>query len=463
MHGVEPPPAGSWRFNPGESAMRSSKEGHQEFELKNHFTKSFEPDDLEDVKDLEGDWFAKPEAIEFDDGDHDIDIWGENEIQGLTDKHQNRGSTITLDERRAFQKIFSDIFKSSQSSRKEDWLSNNEVGMDVGTRGGQKAKAKLDGILTTALRLSSQESKSKVEGIEAAIERYPLALQVAAARALGLVNNEGVRAEVASIEDTTLGTEELEALREPERARVEGMMKTVNTDFELWAVMEKEVFPLIAKLGLEDAPAPQAAVVSKRAKNRRKRGTTTEVVPEENEQLESAQLMRAEDGVSPLALYGPLYPSYLLFGLRLLDRGFAKPSPLTLALLPRIKSFGFTSHVLGASTQFYNELLRIYHYRQEDFRGMLDLLTEMENAAVDVDEETLGIILDVLQDQRIADRGVRGPSIKALWTMPEFAQKRFYDWRKTIYGTIEERERNAGHTLPDEDMLSPFKSRKHLV
>jgi hypothetical protein len=143
--------------------------------------------------------------------------------------------------------------------------------------------------------------------------------------------------------------------------------------------------------------------------------------------------------VSPLALYGPLYPSYLLLGLRLLDRGFAKPSPLALALLPRIKSSGFTSHVLGASTQFYNELLRIYHYRQDDFRGMIDLLAEMENSALDVDDETLGIVLDVIKAQRSINHGAKGPAVKALWSMPEFAHKKFEFWRDVIHKAIFER------------------------
>jgi Mtf2 family len=438
MSGVEPPPAGSWEFHTEKSAFRNSKGGHTEFELRRHFTKSFETNELEE-ENLEGASFAKSEAIEFDDDDLDADIWGKDETQELTDMHQNRGSTITVTERRAFQKIFSDIIESSRSSRKVDWFGDDGDELVTGPESKQKAKSKLDDILTTALR---RESPSKREEIEAAVERYPPALQAAAARALGLVPGEPASDGVASTEDKLLDTEVLETLRAPECARVEGLMKNAKTDFELWAVMEKEVFPLINRLGLEDVPDPQATVVTKGLKSKKKRGKSTEETPEAVHQPESIQLMRAGGQISPLALYGPLYPSYLLFGLRLLDRGFAKPSSLALALLPKIKSFGFISHVLGASTQFYNELLRIYHHRQDDFRGMLDLLTEMENAALDVDEETLGIVIDVIQARRIANRGGKGPAIKALWGMPEFAPKKFYAWRHTIHSAMADRERN---------------------
>jgi hypothetical protein len=428
MSGMDPPSAGSWDFDPKEGSFQKA------FKIKKHFTKPYEPGKKEI---LEEDDFTPPEAIHFDEG-LDSDLWGEDEIQQLTDSHQSRGSTITARERRAFQKIFSDIFESSlrPSAKKEDWFNDDDL-EDSRPENKQRAKSKLDNILTSSIR---RESLSNREGIEAAVERYPPALQAAAARAMGLANNEEDEG-AALVEGTQLDEQQLEALREPECTRVEGLMKNAKTDLELWDVMEKEVFPLIAKLGLEDASSSESAVVPKgvESKKKREKKTNTEEVPEEVQQPELNQLMKAEHEVSPLSIYGPLYPSYLLLGLRLLDRGFAKPSPLALALLPRIKSFGFISHVLGASTQFYNELLRIYHYRQDDFRGMLDLLTEMEDSALDVDDETLGIVLDVIKAQRFIQLGAKGSAIKALWRMPEFAHHRFIDWRDSIHRAIYER------------------------
>ncbi|PMD42594.1 hypothetical protein L207DRAFT_510827 [Hyaloscypha variabilis F] len=437
MSGVEPPSGGSWEFDPEKSAFRSSKEGQKEFQTRKHFSKSFEPDVIAEPEDLEGHAYTMPEDIEFDEEfDNAVgDLWGKDEIQELTSRHQNRESTITVSERRAFQKIFTDIIEGPHrpSHRKEGLFSNDDLELVAGPENKQKAKSKLDDILTSAIMKESKGSLVNQDSLEAAIERYPPALRPAAARALGFIDNTA--GETASIKRQELNEEELEALREPEYTRVEGLMKKAKSDFELWNVMEKEVFSLIAKLGLEDVRS------SKVPKNKKRRGKKPgiEGITEETDLSQVSEPIEAGKAVSPLALYGPLYPSYLLLGLRLLDRGFAKPSPLALALLPRIKSFGFTSHVLGASTQFYNELLRIYHYRQDDFRGMIDLLAEMENSALDVDDETLGIVLDVIKAQRSINHGAKGPAVKALWSMPEFAHKKFEFWRDVIHKAIFER------------------------
>jgi len=360
----------------------------------------------------------------------------------LTDTHQNRGSTITIAERHAFQKIFSDIFENSQrlSSRKEALFSDGDTETDAEPRNQHKAKSKLDSILISAMRRERPGTRAEVE---AAVERYPPPLRAAAARAMGLIDDEANHEEAPSRKGKVLGTEELETLREPERARVEGLMKNARSDFELWDIMEEEVFALIARLGLEDAPKAMDAAVPKRAKNKKGgKESAPEVVPEDKKPSKHSQslLNEPQRGVSPLSLYGPLYPSYLLLGLRLLDRGFAKPSPLALSILPRMKSLGCISHVLGASTQFYNELLRIYHYRQDDFRGMFNLLTEMERSALEVDEETLEIVLDVMRTQFSVRRGEKGSAIRALWSMPEFMPNKFRVWRDNIQYAIDERE-----------------------
>jgi Mtf2 family len=444
MSGAEPPLGGSWNYDHDKSSFRSATEGQKELEIRKHFRKSFKPNGMEGLEDLEAVAFTMPEGIDFDEEvDGQItNLWGKDEIQELTDRHSNRESTITHTERQAFQKIFKDMLDSSQrpSRRKEDFFSDDDLKMVAGPESKQKAKARLDDILTSAILKQSRRSLDNEKNLGAVIERYPPALRPAAARALGFTGSESDRA--VSLDRQELSEQELEALRAPECTRVEGLMKTARTDFDLWDVMEKEVFPLIAKLGLEDAsPTSQNAEIAKlvRRKNKRGKNANEGEVPEVNDLAESNPVIETGNGVPPVSLYGPLYPSYLLFGLRLLDRGFIKPSPLALALLPRIKSFGFTSHVLGASTQFYNELLRIYHYRQDDFRGMLDLLAEMENSALEVDDETLGIVLDVIKAQRSIHAGAKGPAIRALWSMPEFARGKFEFWRDRIRRAIYER------------------------
>ena len=67
---------------------------------------------------------------------------------------------------------------------------------------------------------------------------------------------------------------------------------------------------------------------------------------------------------------------------------------------------------------------------------MLDLLTEMETSALEVDEETLSIVLDVIKAQKRSYFSDKGPALKALWSMPEFAHHKFEAWRNSIHRAI---------------------------
>ncbi|KAI9049403.1 hypothetical protein LZ554_006437 [Drepanopeziza brunnea f. sp. 'monogermtubi'] len=435
---------------------------------------------------------ADNSPIEFDEELEDEDIFqgGSDDIQDLTMKPESPNSTITETERAAFQKIFSDIFQRSQRSGSPGIGSDgfNDAYSASGRaeqhdegpsfavpstmsdkpvlENQREARLKLENIFATAMKASVLSR----EQMEAAIKRYPPPLRAAAAKAMGYVAEED---EAAAGETTRrlLDTEQLETLREPERARVEALMISAKTDFELMEIMEKEVFSLIAKLGLADAPnsgvkpsQEDSPTKAKRVKGwkkaelRAKREQNQALAPKQTDELseevreEPTEESEVEstipavpkgplDGVSPLALYGPLYPSYLLFGLRLLDRSFAKPSPLALSILPKIKSLGFISHVLGASTQLYNELLRIYRYRYDDFRGMLDLLSEMEDAALDFDEDTYKIVRDIVKLQTSILRGEKGTALFALWRMPEFERHRFPKWHAKIREAVREKER----------------------
>ncbi|PBP20818.1 hypothetical protein BUE80_DR008438 [Diplocarpon rosae] len=421
-------------------------------------------------------------------------------FQGFSWKRRSGDSTITESERAAFQKIFSDIFERSKRTRSNLGAGNDGFfdRSDKHDEGPDKSSADLmetedrfsvkkDDKLNANLKLNQilsmamQRTTQTREQMQAAIEKYPPTLQAAAAKAMGYVEED--MEQEARFSRRFLDAEELETLRQPERARVEGLMSAASTDFELMEIMEKEVFSLISKLGLEDTRTAQSVVQhqetgppkrkpkgwkkaelralreQKASKNGKAKlaGKQETTLPETTTDSETGTVRSPdttppsttaaddfERGVSPLALYGPLYPSYLLFGLRLLDRSFAKPSPLTLSILPKIKSLGFISHVLGASTQFYNELLRIYRYRYDDLRGMRRLLNEMEQAALEFDKDTFYIVCDVADLQFSIYRGEKGSTMKALWTMPEFAHSSspnsFRNWKLRIWEAVHEKD-----------------------
>jgi Mtf2 family len=343
-----------------------------------------------------------------------------------------RESTITVTEKYAFERIFADIIARSKTAGAGATSSsgppnNQAVVLTKKSIRGRKAKESLRSIM--------KEATKTQEELRANVYKYPIPLRAAAAKALGLASAKPTE----SLQDEIIGnTDELENIRQPERERVESLMRDAKTDIELWQVMEDEVFALVAKLGLEEKPKIQAGDTKPRARKNKKKA------PEEANNDVPATAGSGQ--LLDLNIHGPLYPSHVLLGLRLLDRSFAKPSPLVLNVLPRIKSLGIVSHVLGASTALYNELLRIYWIRYDDFVGVSKLLNEMDQAGLEFDEETLNIVNEINQAQLKVRRGDRGAMLQALWSMPEFAPGKFRGWKEKIRASIEER----GTESPDE-------------
>ncbi|KAF7505287.1 hypothetical protein GJ744_001074 [Endocarpon pusillum] len=86
-----------------------------------------------------------------------------------------------------------------------------------------------------------------------------------------------------------------------------------------------------------------------------------------------------------------LYPALLLLTLRLLTSHYPL-SHYPSTLLPRIRTLGLRSYVLGTCTQLYNTLLLHRWSVYSDLRSMDRLLHEMERGGVDFDAETISII-----------------------------------------------------------------------
>jgi len=215
-------------------------------------------------------------------------------------------------------------------------------------------------------------------------------------------------------------------------------MHAASTDLELWGVMEQEVFGLVEKLGL----AEEKEVSQPKTRRRRGKKKPVEEAVESSSKALAPDVSAKNDPLN-LEIYGPLYPSFLLLGLRLLERSFAKPSPLVNNILPRIKSMGLMSHVLGASTALFNEQLRIMWYRNDDFLGALDLLREMEQAGLDFDEETLRIVIDISRMQMSTRSGLNGQHLQTLWLLPEFATGKFKVWEAKIQESLVARATTA--------------------
>lgn len=415
----------------------------------------YRPEDTErqadipwETKDMVEDGFEDMEASEFYNAEEDI-FEEENEDDAWTrksDPSQDRQTTITPSERAAFETIFENIRNKTKNAQRYDAF-DDETPLDPAA--SQRAKARLEGILGNAMTADIPRTRDEKQII---VNRYPPSLRALAAKAVGLDFDESHYEEATKEEEEVLDSDQLEELRKPIRESVEVKMRAAKTDFDLWAVMEAEVFPLISRLGLEGTEqkeTPPKKRVKKAKVPKPAKTLKTEpgklALPSEKEQIPQFEpIVHEGQVVSPLAFYGPLYPSYLLLGLRILDRSFAKPSPLTLSILPKIKSLGLISHVLGASTQLYNELLIIYWYRYDDFRGAINLLSEIEQSGLNFNKETLEIVEDIRNMQIRILRGDRGETLKALWSLPEFAPGKFGYWQRKITKMLNERSETEG-------------------
>lgn len=387
---------------------------------------------------LANDAVSEADDIQFDmaksyDPFEEEDIFSEYEAEPdftIPSARKPGESTITLEERDTFQSIFSDIYARSQTTKPQP-----QSLVDLSEVNQENAREKLHSIMEEAVRLPQNTlftSQPREKNLDT-LKQYPIALRAVAARALGL-EGKPTRSNEPPQEKPV---DKYKEFRQQEQERVEAAMRAAPTDIALWAVMEKEVFNLIPRLGLEERKAP-ATPPSKKKGRKASRKEAVKTAAEEPTGMTPAS--------EPLNinLYFPLYASYLLYGLRLLHHSFARHSPLACNVLPRIKSLGLVSHVLGGTTALYNELLRIYWFQYDDFSGVIRLLEEMEESGLELDEETLDVVTDIQQMQArylfSREQKAQRTPIHLLWTMNEFAPGKFRSWQTRIRDTLEREE-----------------------
>ncbi|KXX73877.1 hypothetical protein MMYC01_204629 [Madurella mycetomatis] len=300
-------------------------------------------------------------------------------------------------------------------------------------------------------KLHPLEQASGAKEWEKAMLRFPPGLRKAARMALNVIesdrqaekltlppdeemsDDQRLAAQIDLALDPLAKSVQNEALRRRERNRVEIRMREAKTDFELWDVLEEEVFPMIKKLDIASGEK-KGTERRKRSRRRKKHDGAPADASINQDKL-------------PMHIYGPLYPVYLLRALHLLDTQFTRSSPLALSILPRVKELGAASYVLGVSTPFYNELARILWDRYGDPTAVFDLLEEMRAAGLYCDEGTRDIVADIQQYFQEVYGGMRGPFLRELMSFPEYefaVLPRVNHWQKTIATQIVERREEMG-------------------
>lgn len=391
-------------------------------------------------------------------------------------------STITLEERHTFEAIFEDIYKRTQAGTMNASGKAQARELQAKKIDPSAAKQKLATILNDGK--PAQEVEEQSHGSMADLKSYPQALRAVAAQALGLTKKPGASGKAPKVTKKVATAQDLE--RTKERERIEKLLVNAPSDIALWAVMEKEVFSLIPRLGLGVEAEKSAGPTIRDRRTRKGKLLAAEAAVDASKQAEARSEAAPSstpdaDAEQPkkleMAVYSPLYPSLLLRSLQLLNSGFQKSSPLTLNVLPRIKSLGLASHILGASTPFYNELMRVYYYTYSDFKGVAKLLLEMLNSGQEMDQDTHKVVMEIVRMQarlgkarmlvEARARGMEPPlgvtlgdkagiseGLRRLYEMPMFLGKGkvgkgrgregvFLGWERAIKRDLEESEQKS--------------------
>lgn len=388
-------------------------------------------------------------------------------------KEQAALSTLTSGERDTFERIFSDIERRelrplAQPGNENDTGNRNPVEEGEGRNdlvtalraildhanesfGGQSdTRVDFDPLSPMRELQSPTTDRGKL------VMKYPESLRMAAHHALGFLDKEtpkvsrGNSSIVTDMERNAAIERSIQVglIQREMYSKVEKRMKAAKSDVELWKIMEEEVFSMIDNMKLGDQHLPKAgtegvasAEIPSIRKSKRKDGSAD---------VEEASNNSKKPSLS-VRVHGPLYPAYLLAGMRLLNTQFARSSPLTLAVLPRIKELGLASYVLGVSTPFYNELMKIQWERYGDVSAVFNLLDETRVAGLSTDEDTRKLLRDIQKYLETlakksylpAERSNIGTFVRHMTLLPQYNTKvrdRIRKWLGQVQRSIEERE-----------------------
>lgn len=213
------------------------------------------------------------------------------------------------------------------------------------------------------------------------------------------------------------------------RERITKLLKAANSAIEVWHVLESEVFSMVDQLQQQLAQREKADI--KQKKPRKKKGTTKGggAAVMKNEEPQESKAVASQNATSPLlnetnalptnAILTNLQENYAYYNLLALRiwRRHHPTSTFALQLLPRIKSLGPISYVLGASTSLYNEVLFVKWTYFSDLRGIADLLNEMSNQGIEPNVLTLSFLRFISRTRNADLAGQSGNALQSWWNM----------------------------------------------
>ena len=355
--------------------------------------------------------------------------------------YQKRGSTITDTERAAFRGLFASLTGASEATGAEARMRDGDElqSAQTNTEDQDYAPRMLDEIdERRQLDINSQdfdlesimETSQLISKDSPNIQRYPLELQGMAAKAQGDLQKksitEGAKKEPIQEEDQIAVAAATREAQVKEIRRVEELFRRAETDVDLWKILDSEVLQRIRDLHLEDPNIQDFGPQKPKSPlegNKKFKSKAPKQTPTTNQ--------------GDLVLLSKTYPALLLIAARILCRARIS-SPLVSAILPSIKAIGLSSHVMGASTPLYNELLLHAWRKSHAMRQMLTLLSEMDDAAITLNVKTHDIIDEVTKYRYRALRGDFGDGVQALEDMSERQREGqlLHRWKRRIVARL---------------------------
>ena len=234
-----------------------------------------------------------------------------------------------------------------------------------------------------------------------------------------------------------------------------GMVKR-TPDMAIWEACESLVFPLITLL---DEPKPRKQKAQpKEASSIAADPSLSKSPPRQSiRQVKSELLPNTPDDISSLSVISRVFPAAVVLALRLLAR-HTPSSPFALALLPKIRSLGPLSYVLGGTTPFYNALIKLEWDVYSHFKAVDELLCDMQRGGIEWDLETYGILSEIQEErnqdiQRPPTEEITSWSRSKSWwertTQKHGYQKVCVEWKAVIGKKL--REQGLGNAMASKE------------
>jgi hypothetical protein len=334
----------------------------------------------------------------------------------------------------------------------------------------EKARIQLD-IAEAAVAMAETELKSAI-AVAAAGKNFASTMSVLTAENVGKkkknknqqaeteakITNEGKAKAMAETTGMGVGergaantTEEMHpvAVKKKMRAVLQAALDSAKTKKKNAVKVAKKMAENLQALDREPEVEVQVATKAQDSRDIAEKKMAERAEKKMAELAEKKMAELAEKKMAELAAIGPSIPKFLTIAIAILRQSFPT-STLPFTILPKLKSLGRSSYALGASTPFYNELIKAVWHTYTDFRMIDELLQEMDNGGLEFDQETWNILEAIRIEGNRIKNGRYGLNRKAVWGT-DIIQN---GWRKVIGWIPLVRERVRGDILRKrEDMM----------